>query len=164
LANQIIQVGTAQIDMTPFYMAKLACDIFDAAQVGGRNSKRPWFKYLLYCIAIELALKAILLNNNNTSGQKKQNKTIGHNLVTLQAEAAQRLPNGFFSDAEVHTIKSISPFFKSKSLEYVSGSLLEQMMTGGKDLPEITDLEAVAKKVLGCVEEQKHFINSNTTT
>ena len=164
MADQIIQPKTVQGDMTPFYMATLAYDIFGVVQVGSSNSKRPWFKYLLYCIAIELALKSILLNNNNTPDRKKLNKAIGHDLVALRTEAAQRLPDDFFDDAEVQTIKRISPFFASKSLEYVSGSLLEQMMTGGKDLPEITDLEAVAKKVLDYVEEQKHFIGSDTTT
>ena len=164
MADQIIQPETAQFDMTPFYMAKLACDIFGAAQAGSRNSKRPWFKYLLYCIAIELALKAILLNNNNTPDRKIRNKAIGHDLVALRTEADQRLPDDFFDGAEVRTIERISLFFASKSLEYISGSLLEQMMTGGKDLPEITDLEAVTKKVLDYVEEQKHFIGSDTTT
>jgi hypothetical protein len=164
LANQIIQIGTAQIHITPYYMATLACDILGAAQTGSSNSKRPWFKYLLYCIAIELALKAILLNNNNAPDRKKLNKAIGHDLVALRTEAAPRLPDDFFDDAEVQAIESISPFFASKSIEYISGSLLAQMMTGGKDLPEITDLEAVAEKVLDYVKEQKHFIGSDTTT
>jgi len=162
MANPIIQMETGQMDMTPYYMATLACDIFGAAKAGSSISDRRWFKYLLYSIAIELGLKATLLNNNNTADQKKKNKDLGHNLTALRREAAQRLPDDFFDGAEVQAIDSISPFFRTKSLEYVSGSLLGQMMAGGKDLPKITDLEAVAQKVVDYLEREKHFIHSAT--
>ena len=33
MAGQIIQLETAQMDMTPYYMATLASDIFGAAKV-----------------------------------------------------------------------------------------------------------------------------------
>ncbi len=81
MADHTIQVGTARFDMTPYYMGMLACDIFRAAQTSSSDSRRPWYKYFLYCVAIEIGLKATLLNNNNTHDQKQKNKAIGHDLT-----------------------------------------------------------------------------------
>lgn len=168
MANTVIQVETGNIDVTPYYMAKLAHDVFFAAnsyspvETKSRSQRNSWYKYFLYCVSIEIALKAVLLNNNNTLKRKKKNKKIGHNLSKLRAAVSDSLPVGFFDSVEVEAIDKAAPFFRSKALEYLSSELLMQMVTGGKDLPDIEILERAANKVVGFLERKDYFIRSDT--
>ena len=67
-----VSVPTTQWDITPYYMATTACDLFHAARVANDKVKHDWHKYFMYCVVIELVLKAALLNNNNTMEQKTE--------------------------------------------------------------------------------------------
>ena len=58
-----VSVPTTQWDITPYYMATTACDLFHAARVANDKVKHDWHKYFMYCVGIELGLKAVLLNN-----------------------------------------------------------------------------------------------------
>jgi hypothetical protein len=159
----MLTVPAVQIDFTPYYMATIACDIFHAAKIDNKEYQHTWYKYFLYCVSIELGLKATLLNNNNTSDRKDLNIKIRHDLIWLRKEVTEQLVATLFDASDEKVIDQISPFFRSKSLEYVSGELLQAIISGGKGLPSIVDLEATANKVIEYLKTHRHFVNSDTS-
>jgi hypothetical protein len=144
-------------------MATLAHDIFCATKSPDTGARHDWHKYFLYCVTIELGLKAALLNNNNTAERKKGNKNkIGHNIKLLRNEAAALLPADFFNSADEAAIDQISEFFSDKGLEYVTVEFLVAVVSRGKGIPPIDDLEAAAGKVAEYMEESRFFRSSDT--
>ena len=159
-----VSAPTTQWDITPYYMATTACDLFHVARGASDKVKHDWHKYFMYCVVIELGLKAVLLNNNNTKEQKTENqKKIGHDLTILLNAAMDKLPTKFFNDQEKKAVNKISPLFRDKALEYLEIDMLVALLSGGRNIPPIADLDKAAGKVAAHLEANKHFRASQTT-
>ncbi len=120
--------------MTPYYMARLADDLYEMAAPFVGSNNLPFARIFVFCNSIEIGLKAHLLNNNNTLERVSANKhNIGHNLELLADEAGPLLSKKF-SSAERSAIAKANRFFSGqKALQYLSGNLIAEMMTGRKN-------------------------------
>ena len=158
----ILGGAPAQFDLTVYYTAKMASDLFHSAEAYPGTGILPWHRLLLYCMTIELALKASLLNNNNTRQQRHANKALSHRLADIVEAAKDSVPPNLLTDQHLQAISKVSVFFHRKDLEYASIELSEQMVTGRKKLPDIESLRSAALALVDFVEENRHFVDSST--
>ncbi|MXQ08037.1 hypothetical protein GQ651_09295 [Alphaproteobacteria bacterium GH1-50] len=158
-----LKAEPGRFDYTPYHMARLAYDIFQSAKSFDSGKERKLYRYFLYSVAIELVLKALLLNNNNTQARKDENQRIRHDLSKLSRSAQPQLPDGFLTADDIRAIDDVSPFFSGKALEYPSGEMIKELLTGARNLPSIQSLEAVAEKLVDHASHDNFFSGSDTT-
>ncbi|MFZ2886268.1 MAG: hypothetical protein WA021_00435, partial [Minisyncoccia bacterium] len=103
-------------------MAKMSHGIFLASE-NYRATDVPLVNYLLYCLSVELGLKASILRLDNSKANKKILKEhTGHDLVKMHSEFDLEYPS-VLDDADGEALKAINPFYKNKGLEFMTAEL-----------------------------------------
>lgn len=163
MSRHIATVSTINLDLNPFANAITSHEFFQCSE--HYSSKNVFtFNLLLYCISIELGLKAAILSKNSSHKMKFYlKKQIRHNLIKLYQEFCQQFKNlNLFNQNDIKVIQKINTFYINKSLEYHdSYSLIGILMTGGKGLPSHTEMQSVAKKVDNLIKNYSFFKNSS---
>ena len=168
MATNAANLESGNYDFTPFYMAKVAEELF---QLGSNIEIEPGIKVapgriFVLCNCIEIGLKAHLLNDNNTPNQNRKNKKISHNLVQLAA-AAGKLIDVPFSESDEYQIALANKFYlgkeKQKDLQYCSVELITEFANDRKNIVEVDKLLLVAEKVVTSIRKNRFFSSSDTS-
>jgi len=95
--------------------------------------------YYLYCHAIELVLKSLIIFQGNN---EKDLRNIGHDLIKAWKVSSADTVISLQSEIGeiVQTIEMINPYYSSKEFEYI--------VTGGKTYPELTHMHNVAQNLI----------------
>lgn len=143
-----------------FGMAKVSHNIFLSSEKH-RAVDVPLVNYLLYCLSIELGLKAAILRVDNSKKRKSDLKyKIGHDLQKLLNDFEKcSLGEGVLNRADRTALEAINPYYKKKGLEFISGELQVALLKGMSDFPALSALRLTALKVDELLEANKFFIN-----
>ena len=141
--------------MQPFAMARKSHHLFRMARGYADQPDARLARLYLYCVSIELGLKAALLDHDSTKGPDL--RAISHDLVQLMDQFKNTFGFDLFGTDDVTAIKKINPYFKGKDLEYVEPAVVTSLMKGSKDMPLPTELEAAVEKVDTYLGDKGYF-------
>lgn len=158
-----ISIPPILVVITPFATAKMSSQMFAAAKAVDTGSEFPRVKYYLYCAAIELALKAAILGRDCSAQTKKMVKGYSHDLEKALDKCAADYDLSFLSESDKGAIKKINPYFRSKSLEYMTKQAMGALLQAFGPFPELNDLEVAAEKLQDFLVSQAHFVDANSS-
>lgn len=111
------------------------------------------------CASIELGFKSAIMSTNNSATTKALlKKWVGHDLERAHSEFIARFPEQL-TPAEVDAIKIISPYFKSKGLEYITLDVIEQLMNGLSGLPDYELVRSASTKLNSFLAAKSFFVD-----
>lgn len=148
MANIVLSVGPAHMNVSPFGFYLFGRDFFEAGQsFAGRE--KALVPYFLYSQAIELGLKAFLLLKGMTKNELK-NARYGHNLSKLLKVARARGLDAHvsLSPKEIEAIGIATDFYDSgasgRRFQYFDVFLA---FRGFKGLPNRAELQSAVAKL-----------------
>lgn len=154
-------IPTIRVVITPFATARMSSQMFAAAKAVDTGSEFPRVKYYLYCAAIELALKAAILGRDCSEQTKILVKGYSHDLERALDKCAAVYDLGFLTEDDKGVIRQINPYFRNKSLEYMTKDAMGAMLQAYKPFPELEYLEAAAKKLQDFLVSNEHFFDAH---
>ncbi len=168
------EVSAASWNPEPYALAKHARDYLDAAHTlrlkkENENKEEQYFSpvpYHLYCLGIELALKALYINKNPGDLPKLKSPDFGHNLIKNLEAAEKALEKNLANTKEREILSQLGNYYGHdgkkvlKAFEYFSGlNIKVSMMKAYTDLPSLSELDLYSKKLLQELEQIKFNIN-----
>lgn len=117
------------------------------------------FNYFMRCVSIELGFKSAIMSTDNSAATKALIKNVGHDLERAHAEFIARFSEQF-TPAEVDAIKVISPYFKSKGLEYITIDVIAQLANGLSGFPDYELVRSASAKLNSFLVAEKFFIDA----
>jgi hypothetical protein len=151
-----LTAGVGAVNFTPYALARTSDDFFQSSEA--YTSKAPTFNYFMRCASIELAFKSAILSTGNSDATKVLIKSLGHDLERAHATFIARFPEQL-TPAEVDAIKIISPYFKSKGLEYTTADVIEQLMKGLSGFPDYELVRSASAKLNAFLRAKSFFID-----
>ena len=143
MANHVIKVGTAHINLSPTLFHEYARQYLECERAFQSASSYSPVPYFLVCRAIELELKAKHLESKSRVEVKKQFR---HNLK----KSYDALPASakLLDAAEYTELGRASDIYDipNKGFEYVS---VGDAVTGLRNFPSLAILKRIAAKVVG---------------
>lgn len=149
------------INITPYAMARISERIHLASERTLDNDNFIVPNYYLYCLAIELALKAAILSKDNSPPKKEQIwKSIGHDLGLAHTEYVTSVGSDPLTVEEVAYLCQITPFYKNKGgMKYFPLEMLVQALTAYKDIPPLNHIQEISRKLNAVVASNDYYIN-----
>ena len=163
VSTQVIKVTPALAVMTPMALATFSHDMFNMCSGYASDTKAFISKPYLYCVSIELGLKAAILAVDCNDESKKLIKSLGHNLISTYNCFKEHYETDLFDNSDITTIEMINPYFRKKGLEYFTPEVLMAMMRGFKDLPSLKLLHQAAAKVDAFTQKNDLFVEANSS-
>lgn len=127
MANTIIQVPTAHINMTGVQFRVYASKYFDAAEVlHGQTSGETFdpIQYHLLCQSLELHLKSFIWLTDRLTRDRLRTK-YGHDIVKLWRHAKERKITKYCAATRQRneTIELVGPYYKKRQFVYLDLSM-----------------------------------------
>jgi hypothetical protein len=140
--DQIIQVGTAPVNLSPDLFHEYARQYLDCERCFQTDARYSPVPYFLLCRAIELELKARHLESKSRREVKNQ---YGHNLKKAYDELSKS--DQVLNVDEYRELVRASDIYDvpNKGFEYVS---VKDAVTGLRDFPELAILRQIARKMI----------------
>jgi hypothetical protein len=156
--TQILKPELLIAPIQPYSLARSAHHLFAMARQYTDEKDSSLTRQYLYCVAIELGMKAALLNKDSSAASRSIiKKQIRHDLARLIETFRSAYDLDLFDGDDLTAIAKINPYFEYKDLEYFEASIVDQMATGRRDLPTLEALEAASGKVDAFLAERKFF-------
>ena len=156
--DHTVSVGSVHINFTPYALARLSNAIYNTTL--HYDDDAPIGEYLLWCISIELGLKAAILSKNNSKSRQKKNKNeIGHDLIKAGEAFHVKFGYKLFDKKDIQALNQINPYFKNKSMEYFEIETIVALMKGLSTFPDLNNIKTVATKVNKFLSENKYFVD-----
>lgn len=155
-------LGTAHGVLTPYAMARISEDLY-LASLNYTPVGRPIINYYLFAVSIEIGLKSAILSIDYTESSKMKIKQLGHDLSKLVDCYQADFEQDYFSCDEQEVISQINQFYRDKSLEYFTTSMLRQALLGFKDFPPLEELSMIAGRVNTLLKANEYYINAKTS-
>lgn len=152
------RLSSGEINFTPYGMARISEGLLKASE-NYYSKKMPVVNYFLICASIEIGLKSIILSKSNSNINKKKIKKLNHDLIDIYQEVFKIEQNIKITDKELEIIKSINPHFKNKGLEYLTGTMIEQIAHGLSNFPNLKELTKIALKIHIFIDSKNYFNN-----
>lgn len=164
MTDTVIQIPPTIAVLTPLALAKMSNHFHVASEKHDTGDEKiSLFRYYLFCVAIELGLKAAILSVDCTDEKKELNKKIGHDLLRAIEVCKEGFDLSFLDAEEVESIGAINNYFKGKDLEYFTLDMLISCLKGYKDLPSIESIESASTKINSFIHAQNMFIDAKTS-
>lgn len=159
-SDVVVQVEPAALIISPYALAKSAEHFFEMATAYSANGSARAARLYIYCVAIELGLKAgIRAKDWSKENRERVRRKIGHNL-TEAARECEEIYGVLLSEEARATIDEINPYFKRKELEYFEPAMMELMLRGYSGLPSFEAMRDAASEVISFLRNQEFFINT----
>lgn len=149
--------------LTPLALAKSAHHMFCMAKNYAAEGDAFLMRQYLFCVAIELGLKAAILGEDCTPDQKKALKDIGHDLLRLSAEFTATFGSSLFDQADMAALALINDHFRQKGLEYFTMPVLKSTLHGRQGMPTLEAMQTVAGKVDAYLAERDFIVDGKST-
>lgn len=149
-ANQVINVPTLHVQLTPLAFHQLARRYRDTARSSQLPTELSPVPYRLYCRSLELSFKAFLLLNG-VSKEELKRKPLGHNLhqILARAEALALSTILAMSGQERHEVAKENAYYVDKDFEYAN---VVRAVDGYRDLPDLAVLDGLVERLLVSLE------------
>lgn len=149
-----------ETNFVSYGMAKVSHNIFLSSE-NHRAVDVPLVNYLLYCLSIELGLKASILRLDNSKKRKDYLKyKIGHDLQKLLKDFEKcSLGRDVLDEADRIALGQINPYYKNKGLEFITSELQVALLKGMSDFPNLGVLRLTAVKVDDLLKSNEFYIN-----
>ena len=147
----VMSVVPANINITSYALAKLSESFYTVSKTY-EVEEFFVFKFLLYCISIELGLKSAILSRDNSVEKKKElaNKNlVGHNLLKV-ISIFEQMFNGqdIIGLEDKKSVAKINKYYEKKGLEYFTSDVIFSAGNGFQDFPELSAIENTSKKIV----------------
>lgn len=149
--------------ITPYALARFSHNFFKMTTEHITESDSFLPHLYLYCVSIELGLKAAILAEDCTEKSKGYIKELGHDLLKVRDRFEEIYGTDWLNTENITVLKQINPYFKSKGLEYFTIEVLGIALKGFKQLPKVEQLQACAEKINNFLEQNNYFINGKTS-
>lgn len=157
--NYKVELKTKKLNLTPYALYKISRAFYKAAKNYDSNE---YFlvNLFFYGASIEIGLKSAILSINNSDERKNfVHYKIGHDLNKCVEEF-----NKSYKDQEIITaideiyISKLNKYYKEKGLEYCTGDVILALANGGKDFPEMINIEKISDKITSFLDSKKDEI------
>ena len=157
MTNIVIRPKPGAVKLTPHLLAKTSDRLHAASQsfIDGDQFQVP--NYFLFCASIEIGFKAAILFADCTERTGARLKTIGHDLLKVHAAYSSAF-QALLTVSELATIAQINSRYRNKGLEYFSDDMLFLAMRGFKDMPQLSEIEAISIKVNSMLRQNNFFV------
>lgn len=155
--QQLIMPPPIRANLSPLGFHRYASHFLAAARSAPPAHGFSPVGYYLYSRAIELVLKAFLLERGMTKAELKK-RALGHDLLRVLAKAdelglATRVE---VTDAEREEIRKANDYYADKEFEYFN---VISAVTGYSKLPNLTVMDQLAQRLVsglhdGCLNAQ----------
>lgn len=163
MADHVLNAEPVMAVLTPYAMARSAHHLFQMARAYNAKADATPIRLYVFCVSIEIGMKAAILGEDCTEVNKQLIKGIGHDLVKLNAQFETTFQNKLLDEDDIDALTKINPYFRDKGLEYFTTPMLVSTLKGRSDFPETNAIEAVARKVQEFLETRDFFIEGKTT-
>jgi hypothetical protein len=158
----VVEIEPVAAVVTPYGMAKTSHDMFLMADAHPVEESVPLAQYYVFCASIEIGLKAAILGNDCTSGNKKAIKGFRHDLCKVH-EAFKKTYASPWDEDDLKSISAINPYFSKKGLEYFTMDVIAALLKGFKEIPDINSIREAARKVNDFLKSKNFFIDATTS-
>ena len=141
----------------PFGIARMADDLFNMAHQYTAGEGRPLAQYYVYCVSIELSFKSAILAHDCSADKIAQLKKLSHDLGEVHKCFAE-IHGPILDEQDLEAIQRINPLFRSKSLEYFNEQMLESVLRGFREFPDIREVASAAQKLNAFIHKHRLFV------
>lgn len=146
-----IEVPSLEVTITPLAMIRFASDITVGADAIVANEGVSLARYYLFCLAIELALKAGILARQSSYSAKDAS----HDLVILAEDFTSIVDANLVNAEDKKLLIALNAYYYKdrgsvKALVYFEAIMKEQALKGYRNLPSIERVEIFNTKLQAC--------------
>ena len=160
----VIRIEPAMAVMTPLALASFSHHIFNMCSDYGTENKGFLAQSYLFCVSIELGLKAAIVAIDCNDESKKLIKSLGHDLIAVHDCFKKHYQKQIFDQSDFDVLESVNAHYHRKGMEYFSPQVMLSMMRAYKDFSSLEELHQTAAKLNGFLNENELFVEANTTT
>lgn len=142
-----IKADLLKVNFTPYALASMSDGLFRVIE-SYRENVIPTLRYFLYCVSIELGLKASILMVDNSKVVKSElREKVKHNLIKVYNLFFKKTNETILNENDLINLRKINPFFYKKGLEYTTTDVIEELMKGLSSLPDLENIRIIAEKI-----------------
>jgi len=154
MSNQVINVPSTSVSITPFAFQHYAKDFYEAYQKHKGGPKFSPARFFLITRSIELAAKSLHLAAGRTA---KDLKELGHDLEAACEGSVLAQFRITLTSTEAEELKKANQYYEGKGFEYflfkfpgvsMERSGPQQALSGWRGLPDETVLESLLLKLV----------------
>ena len=159
MANYVLQVPTIEFVFTPYAMSKSSSHFYEMAKLYCADGSEFLPRLHLFGMSIEVGLKAAILVDACTAKARRYIQyELGHDLLKVRRYFENLYDAQLFNDEDGVTLDAINQPYRERAFQFFTPPMLESVLSGYKDLPDIANVRKLAEKVQSYLVAHKHFI------